>query len=440
MSPGLATEEPSWHDPLLQNAYHDDEAELGRRHGRYNSDSEVSVEGSAQHQGRSSWPLALALLLADMFGLGALTLPGVFSRLGSVGALVALCVGGLGMAYSGSLLTRLALAAPDLRLYHQLGERAMGRTGRRLVYATVYVLVATTPVVFHIICSEAVLSLHVPGVDTMLRAGLVTVALMAPLAQMQSMHSVGWVSVVGTATMFAAVGGVLGVLLLGGKGGGHGGGQSTLGEAAAGQSAPALWLLRSVEETGALSTNENASQLASLLSRSKVAIIALLDVLFSFGGQQNWLRFAWSLRRPAEFSRVTGAGAVLMTLAYVVIGGVGYARLEPGFDPGRPVTSVLPDGAVSTAVNACLLVHCLIAYQINLNVWTHLLLHAGHSPRNWLGRWVRWGKEKLGWTDAADKATSVDLDGASRASSADDLQSATSHPEVARNEDARFSA
>ena len=64
-----------------------------------------------------------------------------------------------------------------------------------------------------------------------------------------------------------------------------------------------------------------------------------------------------------------------MTVLYVIMGSVGYYRLGSIFDFSRPVTSILPHDAWNVVMNAGVFVHCIFAYQINLNVWADMVLH-----------------------------------------------------------------
>lgn len=52
-----------------------------------------------------------------------------------------------------------------------------------------------------------------------------------------------------------------------------------------------------------------------------------------------------------------------------------YRQLGADFDLEKPITSILPQDAWTIVMNAGLFVHCVLAYQINLNVWTHLCIH-----------------------------------------------------------------
>jgi hypothetical protein len=41
----------------------------------------------------------------------------------------------------------------------------------------------------------------------------------------------------------------------------------------------------------------------------------------------------------------------------------------------RPISSLVGQDALTVAMNAGIFLHCIIAYQVNVNVWSSLLLH-----------------------------------------------------------------
>ena len=100
--------------------------------------------------------------------------------------------------------------------------------------------------------------------------------------------------------------------------------------------------------------------------------------------QVNWVRYITQMRAKRHFPRSVAVTAFIMTAAYIVMGAVGYLRLGPDFDHTKPITSVLPQDRLWTPVmNAGLFAHCILAYQINLNVWTDLVLHLTAPIAKW---------------------------------------------------------
>lgn len=76
--------------------------------------------------------------------------------------------------------------------------------------------------------------------------------------------------------------------------------------------------------------------------------------------------------------------------------GCRYLRLGPKFDHQKPITSVVPrDGVWTPLMNAGLFAHCILAYQINMNVWTDLVLHLLQPAFKWSVR-SRQGDDSCG--------------------------------------------
>lgn len=71
-------------------------------------DEETGRTAKASGTGRVSWPMMTFILLGDMFGLGTLTLPGDFARLGWVLAVAMMVLCLAGVLYSGRVFTLLA--------------------------------------------------------------------------------------------------------------------------------------------------------------------------------------------------------------------------------------------------------------------------------------------------------------------------------------------
>lgn len=56
------------------------------------------------------------------------------------------------------------------------------------------------------------------------------------------------------------------------------------------------------------------------------------------------MRYLSVMRRPADFSKSIDIAASIMTVLFVLTGGVGYWRLGADFDAAVPATSVIPEG------------------------------------------------------------------------------------------------
>ena len=68
-------------------------------------------------------------------------------------------------------------------------------------------------------------------------------------------------------------------------------------------------------------------------------LIGVMDIVFTFGGQVNWMRYIISMRTPSKFPLAVAAVSGVMTTAYVAIGSIGCATASRPLcpRPGRPV-------------------------------------------------------------------------------------------------------
>lgn len=145
------------------------------------------------------------ILLGDMFGLGTLTLPADFARLGWAVALPVIVLCALGMVYSGILFGRLASHLPNSRAFDHLGTAAFGAQGKRMVYATVYLTILFEPVIFHLTCMESLQQMLYSARVSQLAAGSVVAVIIFPLGLVQGIEEVSAVAILGTVGMLLAV-------------------------------------------------------------------------------------------------------------------------------------------------------------------------------------------------------------------------------------------
>jgi vesicular inhibitory amino acid transporter len=239
------------------------------------------------------------------------------------------------------LFTALAAAVPRATQFCAYGKAAYGDAGRRAVYATIYLVILFEPPIFALSCVEAVRALA-PSLSR-LTAGAIVSALILPLAQLQHLEDVAataWVGVAGMALAAAAsVGGLL--------------------------TAP----------RAALPRHRRPTALVARGVRPAAVGAALMDVVFAYGGQVNWVRYIKGMRDPSRFGACAAVAVAGMMVAYAGVGAVGYAVLGSRFDFTAPLTSILPPSPALVAANVGLLAHALLAYQINVNVWSHVALH-----------------------------------------------------------------
>ncbi|CAL5228546.1 g11700 [Coccomyxa viridis] len=282
------------------------------------------------------------IMLGDMLGLGSLTLPSVFARLGWIPALIVVIVCGFGTMYSGRLFALLATKVSNARVFDDFGGAAMGAWGRRFTYVTVYATILAEPIIFHLTSMEALQQIFYGSGITPIFAAIVVAAVMIPLSQIQGIEEVSAVSVIGSVGMVWA----LAVI------------------------AVKLCLTPKVDNyvPTALFPERSFSDAPDIL-------VAVFDTVFTFGGQVNWVRYLMSMQHKRKFPIAVANVSAVMEVMYIMIGCVGYYRLGSDFDKSKPVTSVLPQDIWTSLANVGLLAHCIVAYMINLNVWTHLVIH-----------------------------------------------------------------
>ncbi|EFN54961.1 hypothetical protein CHLNCDRAFT_134730 [Chlorella variabilis] len=292
------------------------------------------------------WGITTALLLADMFGIGSLALPGVFARLGWLVSVSLLVAFALGCGYLGILFSKLAVAVPSAQSMDEIGAAAMGKTGKRLVYALAGSAIVVDPIALHIVSMLAVQQIF-PALGT-LAASAVVAACMLPLAQIQSIHDAAWLSLVATVCMICAV-------------------------------LATLFKLLAIEG----SQWDATSLLPPPGTRGIEGLIAALCLCFAFGGQVNWMRYISSMQHREDFRFSAELADATFSVFYVLISVVGYSKLGPNFDHSKPITSVLPWDWWTVVINTALLIRCLVAYVLNANVFSDLFCRLG---RPWLSK------------------------------------------------------
>ncbi|KAI8474588.1 MAG: transmembrane amino acid transporter protein-domain-containing protein [Monoraphidium minutum] len=299
-----------------------------------------------------------------MLGIGTLGLPADFARLGWLPALLTMALFIGGGVYSGSLYQRLAVRVPEAVVFDEIGAAAMGNFGRALVFGTVYLGILTEPCIFHYMTVESLRQMLYGYPLSTLAANAIVVILILPLAQMHHLEDVAVVGIFGTLAMLVAIAVVVGKLLviyLAADPATAAAGGSALGAAAAG-------------------AGERPHTELIAGGSFYVAMVGVVDIAFSFGGQINWMRYITSINDRSKFSRAVLTTEAVMGSLYLLTGIVGYAALGAGMDVHRPISSVLPNDRWTVVMNAAIFVHCLIAYQVMINVWSASALHIA-APR-----------------------------------------------------------
>ncbi|KIZ00067.1 hypothetical protein MNEG_7895 [Monoraphidium neglectum] len=146
-----------------------------------------SCPAASGRRAGAHWLAIAVVLTTDMLGVGTLGLPADFARLGWLPALLTMALFIGGGVYSGSIYQRLALRVPDAVVFDQIGSAAMGNLGRGLM----------------------LYGYEVSG----LVAHALVVILILPLAQMHHLEDVAIVGIFGTLAMLVAIAVVVGKLL-----------------------------------------------------------------------------------------------------------------------------------------------------------------------------------------------------------------------------------
>eukprot|EP00887_Chlorella_sp_A99_P002094 scaffold21.g2094.t1 len=104
-------------------------------------------------------------------------------------------------------------------------------------------------------------------------------------------------------------------------------------------------------------------------------LVALMNLCFAFGGQAsvNWMRYLSAMNKRSEFKKAAELADACMTAAYVVLAVTAYWKLGNSFDTSLPITSIFSRSAWTVLMNVCLLARCLVAYILNINVFTDLV-------------------------------------------------------------------
>ncbi|WIA35643.1 hypothetical protein OEZ86_004057 [Tetradesmus obliquus] len=279
-------------------------------------------------------------MLSDMFGLGTLSLPGDFARLGWLPALLIFAWFAAMCSYSGSLYQRLSLRVPGAVVFDQIGRAALGTAGSAMVYGTIYASIFCVPIILHITCMETLRQTFYMYDISPAMACLIVTVLIVPLAQMHNIEDVAWVSIFGTVGMLLAMVVVVGKLV-----------------AIYATSPPAA-------PTELISTGQGLNS----------ALVGAMDIAFAFGGQINWMRYITTMRQRNKFAAAASLTTGFMTCVYLVISVTGYSVFGAGIDVHKPISSVVGQDMWSVIMNAGIFLHCVIAYQVNVNVWCSLLL------------------------------------------------------------------
>jgi vesicular inhibitory amino acid transporter len=101
-------------------------------------------------------------------------------------------------------------------------------------------------------------------------------------------------------------------------------------------------------------------------------LVALMNMIFAFGGQFAFVEIITSMREPLQFTKAISICTALMSTLYLTLGAVGY--WSKGSNVAEIVVFSLGEGPLGRVAAACVLLQAIAQYMVNLNVWTHNLL------------------------------------------------------------------
>ena len=136
---------------------------------------------------------------------------------------------------------------PNARVYEDLASASLGKHGKWLVYCTVYLVIFLDPIIFHLTAAQSLQQIFYEKNVPMWVASLTVSVIMLPLSQIQHIGEVSLISIVGTVGMLTAV--VIATLKL------------------------MMMEVKVAEHEAVHSGGFN------------VAVVALMDIVFTFGGE-----------------------------------------------------------------------------------------------------------------------------------------------------------
>ncbi|GAX75715.1 hypothetical protein CEUSTIGMA_g3158.t1 [Chlamydomonas eustigma] len=283
------------------------------------------------------WLQTTSALLALQLGWGLWLFPADFARLGWLTGLGCMITLATLTVYSGFLFSRLYATTPGAVLFGDIGYKAAGHFGRRIVYIIIYSLDATRCVILHLAAAQSLR--HVFPEETRppcWQCGLVVLVVASLIVQVRSLAKLSWVFSTGTGSQLIAIGIVLYELVI--------------------------------------DPNPEAKRSPQAVTWDNLipASVAVMNMIFAFGGQFAFIEIMSSMKRPSEFPRAVTLCTTLMGLLYGTVGVIGYWSRGDEID-GIVIFSLGDSPHVRVAA-ALILVQATSQYLVNLNVWTHNLL------------------------------------------------------------------
>jgi len=287
--------------------------------------------------GGTEWWQSLLVILAEVIGIGVLSLPQALAELGWIPGLLAMTLGAYASWWSGQMYAQLVVAVPSAKVLADVSDAACGRCGRSATMWLGYTYIAGVGVVYHLTATEALQQMFVGirHLECQPASGMLFALLMLVPVQARSMHAVSFISIIGSATILLALV-IVGIRLV-----------------MAGAAANAQTAL--VEDV-------------SLFDASA----AVTRFVYAFAGQAIFVEIISKQRVFSSFKLAVSVSVVIAFLTYLLCSALGYVYL--GHSIHGAITSALPIDIWTRIVNFCLFVHVSIGYIVMMNVLTDAML------------------------------------------------------------------
>jgi len=157
--------------------------------------------------GGTEWWQSLLVILAEVIGIGVLSLPQALAELGWIPGLLAMTLGAYASWWSGQMYAQLVVAVPSAKVLADVSDAACGRCGRSATMWLGYTYIAGVGVVYHLTATEALQQMFVGirHLECQPASGMLFALLMLVPVQARSMHAVSFISIIGSATILLAL-------------------------------------------------------------------------------------------------------------------------------------------------------------------------------------------------------------------------------------------
>ncbi|KAA8496711.1 N amino acid transport system protein [Porphyridium purpureum] len=286
-----------------------------------------------KHTPHLGWVQLVFVMLAEVIGVGVLSLPRVFARLGWIPAF------GINIAFflltsvTGMQIFRARNAHPEARSFPDMFEFCFGRTARFYAAACVYTVLFMYTSANLLVQADSwrniAPSLSLP-VSLFIAAACTLV-----VNQARSFSNIAVVSVVGSLSVMVPT--VIAII----------------GIASAIRNDPEQYPRGSTVLFGSSAT---------------AAFVAVLEFMYSYAGHVVYFELISELRTPSDFPKALWLSQFIIFAVYIVIGAVMYHLVGDAEWLESPFTLSLPSGGISVIVQGLISVHVVTTGAVNNTV------------------------------------------------------------------------